>query len=75
MAGAMHKLTAAIHRNMFAVVLLGGRTAQVTSENVSLDLHMEREEGKLMNKGAIGANKVTNMSVFASAWGSERLYF
>ena len=33
MAGAMHKLTAAIHRNVFTVGLLGGKIAQVTSEN------------------------------------------
>ena len=32
-AGVMHKFSVAMHRNIFAVGLLGGKSAQVTSEN------------------------------------------
>ena len=48
----MHKLTAAVHRNIFAVGFLGGKSAQVTYENATLDLHIERKEGETNEHGS-----------------------
>ena len=48
----MHKLTAAMHRNIFAVGLLGGKSAQVTSDNDFFDLHIERKKGEANEQGS-----------------------
>ena len=54
-AGAMHKLTALMRINGFAVRPLDGKCAHITSENVILDLH--RPASHAINRGII-ARKV-----------------
>ena len=66
-AGVMHNLTAAMHRNIFAVGLLDGKSTHGTSDNAIIDLHMERKKAKRTNKGAIAAKKVTSMALLALA--------
>ena len=51
-AGVMHKLTAAMHRNIFAVGLLGGKSAHVTNENAILDFHIGRKKGETNEQGS-----------------------
>ena len=48
----MHKLTAAMHRNIFAVWFLGGKSAQFTRESAILDLHTERKKGEASEQGS-----------------------
>ena len=50
--GIIHRLTAAMHRNIFAIGLLGGKSADVTNENAIMDLHIERKDGETNEQGS-----------------------
>ena len=51
-AGVMQNWTAGLHRNMFAIGLLGRKSAQVTSENAILNLHMDVKKGETNEQGS-----------------------
>ena len=70
MAGAMHMLKAVVHAVVFAVGLLDGKNAQVTSESKIFDGLMEREKSE--RQGAIGASKVTKITILTSNWRLEK---
>ena len=70
----MHKLKAAMHRIGFAAGFLGGKSAQVTSENAIIDLHIERKKGETNEQGSDRKEHCDKRALFASPWGSENGY-
>ena len=52
--------------DIFAVGLVGGKSAQVARENAILDLHIERKHAKRTSKGVIGRSRVTDMALFVT---------
>ena len=50
MIGAMDKMTAVMHRNIFVAGPSDGKNAQVTDENAILDLALERKKPKRARK-------------------------
>ena len=66
----MHKLTAAMHGNIFALGPFSGKSAQGTSENAILDLHIERKEGETNEKGSDRKEQNYQDGSFPYHWGA-----
>ena len=74
MVGAMHKLTAVRCIDTFAVGLLGGRRAQVTSESAIFDSHRERNKKRNeRTKERCEGKHISKLVPFASAWGIRQI--
>ncbi len=75
MRGAMDKMTAVMHRNIFVVGPSVGKNAQVTDENAIIDLALDWKKPKRARKGATSANTSNKHAPYGDQLGVKQVHF